>query len=86
MPTHSVPRFTSPSSTGRAVLEKADEVVHQPAYGHGHPHELDAEPGGQGHSQHHPQAQVHQIRHGKEGHVPAPRSTPSEIIFKPMST
>ena len=24
----------------------------------------------QQHGQHHPQAQIHQIRHGKEGHVP----------------
>ena len=51
-------------------LEEGDEVVDQPAHGHGHPHKLDAEPGSQGHRQHHPQAQIHQIRHGKEGHVP----------------
>ena len=38
----------------RAVLEERDEVVDQPAHGHGHPHKLDAEPGGQGHRQHHP--------------------------------
>lgn len=69
----------------RAVLEEGDEVVDQPAHGHGHPHKLDAEPGGQGHRQHHPQAQVYQVATVNMVMSPAPRRTPSEIILRPMS-